>query len=159
MRGHCLFVFFVVSLWEGNKREVGDPVGDGGWWGGGRGPAVWGSFPPVLDGEVCMLNWSLAADRGWLRYREAIVVSCWCLTCKSCWSRTTLCRGSRCSARRKASAFSVWSDTVFFFGRGGCWRMLCNPNTVVALVCLCLTGGIKDYRCVAQRNHHWHQVN
>lgn len=58
-----------------------------------RKPAVWGSLLPVLDQEVCMPNWSLAAGGDWLHYKEATTVSCWCLTCKSWWSKHTLCRG------------------------------------------------------------------
>lgn len=58
-------------------------------------PEVWGSFFPVLDQEVCMPNWSLAAGGDWLHYKEATTVSCWCLTCKSCWSKHTLSRGRR----------------------------------------------------------------
>lgn len=56
-------------------------------------PEVWSRFLPVLDQEVCMANWSLAAGGDWLHYKEATTVSCWCLTCKSCRSKHTLCRG------------------------------------------------------------------
>lgn len=63
---------------------------------------VRGSFFPVLDQEVCMPNWSLAAGGDWLYYKEATTVSCWCLTCKSCRSKHTPCRSRQhCVGRRR----------------------------------------------------------
>lgn len=67
---------------------------------GRKNPEVWGSLFPVLDQEVCMPNWSLAAGGDWLHYKEATTVSCWCLTCKSCRSERTLCRGRLCCVGR-----------------------------------------------------------
>lgn len=42
-----------------------------------------------------MPNWNLAAGGDWLHYKEATTGSAWCLTCKSCRSMHTLCRGRR----------------------------------------------------------------
>lgn len=50
------------------------------------------SFPSWIR-RFCIPNWSLAACGDWPYYKEATTVSCWCLTCKSCWSKHTLCRG------------------------------------------------------------------
>lgn len=72
---------------------------------------VWGSFFPVLDQEVCMPNWSLAAGGDWLYYKEATTVSCWCLTCKSCRSKHTPCRSRQhcVGPRRDACITSTYA--------------------------------------------------
>lgn len=64
------------------------------------------SFPSWIR-RFCMPNWSLAACGDWPHYKEAPAVSCWCLTCKSCWSKRTLCRGrQRCTGTHASPVYT-----------------------------------------------------
>lgn len=121
-------------------------------------PGVWGSFIPVLYWEVCMPNWGLADSGDWLDYKEATTVSCWCLTCKSCRSKHTLCRARRHRAEPHWDAYiastNTWKSTMWGFTVQQ--SFLCCAH-YVNLIVECYGLWIPVFRNKMSRRQQWRQ--